>query len=122
MTPILKYNLHLLIFFFSLMYYTFGQQLPLPNSLSPVFFILMIFGFIFSAVAGERFKKGIDRQHILLSKIVWTLLYASVLMVGGLAFDTIQPYTLQAALPLAGLYLAYAFWKLRKMNVALGKS
>lgn len=111
MTPIIKYNIHLLIFFFSLMFFTFGQQLGLPNTLAPVLFILMIFGFIFSAVVGERFKKGIDSQFILISKIVWTLLY---IFIGGLVFDTISAYTVQAVMPFAVLYLAYGLWKLRK--------
>ncbi|EDL66716.1 hypothetical protein [Bacillus sp. SG-1] len=117
MTPIVKYNFHLLIFFFSLMYLTFGQQLGLPNFLAPVLFIMMIFGFIISAVVGERFKKGIHPQFVLVSKMAWTLLYVLFVLTGGLVFGTISANTVQAVMPLAALYLAYALWKLRKNKV-----
>ncbi|WP_421385190.1 hypothetical protein ACOJQI_10630 [Bacillus salacetis] len=114
MTPILKYNLHLLVFFFSLMYFTFGQQLGLPVFLMPILFILMIFGFIFSAVVGERFKKGIDVQSILVSKLAWTFLYVTVILTGSYVFNTIKDYTVEAFMPFAVLYIAYALVKLYK--------
>jgi Na+/H+-dicarboxylate symporter len=76
----------------------------------------MIFGFIFSAVVGERFKKGIDTHKIVISKIIWTCLYVTVILIGGYVFDTIQPYTIQAFLPLASLYIAFALLKLARGN------
>ena len=117
MTPILKYNLHLIVFFYSLMFLAFGQQLGLPDFLAPVLFILMIFGFIVSAVVGERFKKGISPQLILISKMAWTLFYVLIVIIGGLVFDTIANSTVQTVMMLAAMYLAYGLWKLRKTKL-----
>jgi hypothetical protein len=69
---LIKYNIHLFVFFFALSFLIYGHSWTLPDLLRPILFIVMIFGFIFSSVAGGRFKKAISIKKAEIWKSAWT--------------------------------------------------
>ncbi|MGM0845598.1 MAG: hypothetical protein ACQEUT_11520 [Bacillota bacterium] len=112
MTPLIKYNINLLIIFSVISYFTIGQYFGLPAFLGPVLFILLLFGLIFSVMVGERLKEGLPEHSIWISKMSWTFLYVLVVSMGSFVFGLIPVSTPYTIFPVAAIYLIIIIYKM----------
>jgi hypothetical protein len=115
---LIKYNIHLFVFFFALSFLIYGHSWTLPDLLRPILFIVMIFGFIFSSVAGGRFKKAISIKKAEIWKSAWTAAFMLSITISTIFYELIEPSQMVIILTIGGLYLLSSIFSILKKEEA----
>ncbi|TYS17499.1 hypothetical protein FZC78_06360 [Rossellomorea vietnamensis] len=110
---LIKYNIHLFVFFFALSFLFYGQSWALPVFLKPILFILMIIGFVFSAVAGGLYKKEISTKEAKTSKSIWIIAFM-LITISTIFYEPIETALMVVILAVSGLYLLSSIFSLLK--------